>query len=335
MDTYHPGVTLNAVCVFLGTNGLGAITSVVNGMTELIARIREYDATIPILLHYTLQNVGQDYWSKFADQKSSTRWCRQYWWRQQYGEYKRLYSGMNNVYIVPVYQNLDYDLDFPHKEFSASARNPATVSRVTDGHPSKEGYLKMADVYYAYLLKYMREGGEVEEPEEPDEPDEPTVGNLADPSKVAPSGATPSIEDDYWWSGYYISSKAITSRADLVVTNKIPVTNKNQRIRIKGFQIEGNAAGSTARNMFRVLYCDASGKALITEVQPATSNTTAGTGKLEEMDQSELNNGVYSWIPAEGSSSAYLNTLDYIRVCGAPLDGDASNIIITVDDPIA
>ena len=334
MTTYHPGVTLNAVCVFLGTNGLGAITSVVNGMTELIARIREYDATVPILLHYTLQNVGQDYWSKFAEQKTSTKWYRQHLWREQYEHYRSLYSGMDNVYIVPVYENLDYDLDFPKKDFPASARNPATVSRVTDGHPDKVGYLKMADVYYAYLLKYMREGGEVEEPEEPDEPDEPAIVNLADPSKVAPSGATPSIADDYWWSGYNISNKAITSRADIVVTNKIPVT-KNQRIRIKGFQTEGNASGSTARGMFRVLYCDADGNAILTEVQPATSKTAAGTGKLEEMNQDELANGVYCWSPAESSStSAYLNNLAYIRVCGAPLDGDVRNIIITVDEQI-
>lgn len=331
MQTYHSGVTLHAVCINLGTNGIGADTSVMNGLNEMVARIKEYDSALPILIHLTIPEARQDYRADKSGGKNTTHDHMRRCWRSQVNAYMNAYDGkVANVHVVPVYCNMDIVHDFPTEEVTVSARNPAKIHRASDGHPNTYGYLKMADVYYAHLLKYMRDGGEVEEP---DEPDEPTVVNLADPSKVAPSGATPSIADDYWWDGYYISSKAITSRAEIVVPNKIHVT-KNQRICIKGFQVEGNAAGSTARNMFRVLYCDASGKALITEIQPATSNTVAGTGKLEEMDQTELERGVYSWIPAEGSSSAYLNTLAYIRVCGAPINGDANNIIITVDEPI-
>ncbi len=152
-DTYHGGETVDAICIFLGTNGLGADTSTENGMTELINRVREYDAGIPILLHYTIQNVGQDYWSKFAEQHTSTRDYRQHLCRKQYEIYRTKYATLPNVYVVPVYENLDYERDFPKQEVNASARNAEKIYRVTDGHPSKDsGYLKMADTYYAWLL---------------------------------------------------------------------------------------------------------------------------------------------------------------------------------------
>lgn len=400
MDTYHAGVTLNAVCIFLGTNGLGAITSTTNGMTELIARIREYDSTIPILLHYTIQHVGQDYWSKFYPQHNNTRLYRQNLWREQYNYYKSLYAGMDNVYIVPVYQNLDYDLDFPHKDFTASARNTTTVSRVTDGHPSDEGYLKMADVYYAYLLRYMRDGeqtyysvtnnltnvtnsngatavvegaaydatltagtgytlsevsvtmgGEAVSVTDgvvsiasvtgniiitatavADDPAE-EVDNLADPTKIAPADTTPTLTDDYWWDGYYISSKVIKPASDLVMVNKIPMT-KDQTITIEGFDYSENVfGGSTGRSRFKVLFCKEDGTACATEIQPASTQAQVGTpGFRDYMDQDLIEQGIFKFSPADTGLAYLLGEMAFARICGHPVDGDNSNVIVTVSD---
>lgn len=401
MDTYHAGVTLNAVCIFLGTNGLGAITSTTNGMTELLTRIREYDATIPILLHYTLQNVGQDYWSTFYPQHNNTQLYRQNLWREQYNYYKRLYAGMSNVYIVPVYENLDYDLDFPHKEVEASARNSTTISRVTDGHPSNEGYLKMADVYYAYLLRYMRDGeqtyysvtnnltnvtnsngattviegaaynatltaktgytlsevsvtmgGEtvsvtggvvsiasvtgniiITASAVADNPPE-DVDNLADPTKIAPAGTTPALTDDYWWDDYYISSKVIKSAPNLVLVNKVPMT-VDQTITMEGFDTSENVVGGgPCRSRFRVLFCKEDGTPCATEVQPASNHAQGGTtGFRDFMDQDLIEQGIFKFSPgAEDGTRALFNEVAYVRICGYPVDGDNSNVIVTVSD---
>ncbi|MBQ7827466.1 MAG: hypothetical protein IJ386_04290, partial [Clostridia bacterium] len=321
MATYHPGVTLNAVCVFLGTNGLGAITSVVNGMTELITRIRDYDATIPILLHYTLQNVGQDYWSKLADQKNSTKWYRQHLWREQHSEYKRLYSGMDNVYIVPVYENLDYDLDFPHKDFSASARNPATISRVTDGHPSKEGYLKMADVYYAYLLKYMREGGEVEEPDEPEDPDVPTVVNLVDPSTANDANPdTTTFFKDEWVNGYYISSSGLSAKSGCITTNIFPLV-KGQKLKIEG--ILCSTAEHRNRNRWKLF--DSSGNAVFSSylnfMQGEVANGTAGETSYDASTNTVI-------IDKSGINSSF-NNMAFARF-SCYLAGSNDELIVTL-----
>lgn len=400
MDTYHAGVTLNAVCIFLGTNGLGAITSTTNGMTELIARIREYDETIPILLHYTLQNVGQDYWSKFYPQHNNTQLYRQGLWREQYNKFKELYAGMNNVYIVPVYENLDYDLDFPHTDAAASSRNSATISRVTDGHPSNEGYLKMADVYYAYLLRYMRDGeqtyysvtnnltnvtnsngattvaegaaynatltantgytlsevsvtmgGETVSVTDgvvsiasatgniiitatavADDPPE-DVDNLADPTKIAPAGTTPTLADDYWWDDYYISSKVISAKTDLVLVNKVSMT-KDQTITIEGFDTSENVVGGgPSRSRFRVLFCKTDGTACASEVQPASTFAQAGTPGLRDyMDQNLIEQGIFKFKPGDTGVGYLLNEMAFARICGHPVDGDNSNVIVTVSD---
>ena len=323
METYHPGVTLNAVCVFLGTNGLGAVDSTSAGMTELITRIREYDATIPILLHYTLQNVGQDYWSKFADQKNNTKWYRQHLWREQYERYKSLYRGMDNVYIVPVYENLDYEMDFPHKEFAASARNPATISRVTDGHPSKEGYLKMADVYYAYLLKYMREGGEVEEPDEPEEPDVPTVVNLVNPSTANdanPDTTTPF--KDEWVNGYYISYSgglSLSAKAGTIVTDLIPV-KYGQKLDISGVSL----STSEEKNRFRWMAFKADGSTCYSSYLTPSSSTGEGAGSIATND--DATGGI---VDTSLWNADVFSDLAYVRFSCFPA-GSNDELIVTL-----
>jgi len=158
MNKYHPNVKLDAVCLNLGTNGIGANTSTITGMNELIARIREYDATLPILIHIPIPVVGQDKYAGVASQSNNTSPYMRMRWYELARAYITNYEGkMEDVYLVPVYMNMDTEHDFPTETVAISSRNPAEITRVSNGHPNVYGYRKMADVYFAWLMKYMRE----------------------------------------------------------------------------------------------------------------------------------------------------------------------------------
>jgi len=158
MTAYHPDVKLDAVCLNLGTNGIGANTSTITGMNELIARIREYDDTLPILIHIPIPVVGQDKYAGVASQSNNTSPYMRMRWYELARAYITNYEGkMEDVYLVPVYMNMDTEHDFPTETVAISSRNPAEITRVSNGHPNVYGYRKMADVYFAWLMKYMRE----------------------------------------------------------------------------------------------------------------------------------------------------------------------------------
>ncbi len=400
MDTYHPGVSLNAICLNLGTNGIGAHISVMTGMNELITRIREYSATLPILIHIPIPVAKQDYRAYIAYQKNATSPYIRMRWYDLAKAYIEAYDGtMDNVYLVPVYLNMDVDHDFPTETVAVSARNPATKERVTDGHPNTYGYLKMADVYYAHLLRYMEDDGAVyysvtnhltnvsnsnsaaivKENSSysaaltadsgyaldavavtmggtaVDVTDgviriEAVTGdivitaaavaesvaaytNLADPGTANDSSPNTALTADEWLNGYYISSRAITAKADLIVTNVIPLAFTDT-IRVKGFEVTGTINGTSCAGRFRILPCDSGGNALLSEIQPAMSTETIGVGRLECMDAAELANGIYCFSPQNDVSASYWANVAYVRICGYPIDGDNDNVIVTVNESI-
>lgn len=161
----------------------------------------------------------------------------------------------------------------------------------------------------------------------------PAYTNLAKPSTASSSPNT-ALTADEWLNGYYISSKKISAKADLVVTNKIPLTF-NDTIRIKGFATTGTIGGNSCASRFRVLPCDASGTVLLTEVYPAVANSTQGTGRLEDMDEAELAKGIYCFSPKNDSfSQSYWQNVAFVRICGYPIDGNNANVIVTVNQEI-
>lgn len=166
----------------------------------------------------------------------------------------------------------------------------------------------------------------------------PAYNNLAKPSTANDSAPNTALTADEWLNGYYISSKSISAKADLIVTNKIPLTF-NDTIRIKGFVTTGNIGGATCHSRFRVLPCDANGNALLTEIYPAMSYEGQTSGRLECMDATELENGVYCFSPkndrtSDGSTASYWQNVAYVRICGYPIDGNNANVIVTVNEPI-
>lgn len=162
----------------------------------------------------------------------------------------------------------------------------------------------------------------------------PSYTNLAKPSTANDASPNTALTADEWLNNHYISSKKISAKADLIVTNKIPLT-KSQTIRIKGIADTGNIGGSACVSRFRVLPCDANGNALATEINPAMSLEASGSGRLHIMDATELANGVYCWSPANDSNSGNLwNNVAFVRICGYPIDGNNANVIVTVNEPI-
>jgi hypothetical protein len=160
----------------------------------------------------------------------------------------------------------------------------------------------------------------------------PSYTNLADPSKATSSPNT-SINADEWLNGYYISSKTISAKADIIVTNKIPMT-ASDTIRIKGIADEGTINGSGCKSRFRVLPCSSDGTALIGEIYPALDQATQTTGYWDYMNADELANGVYCFCPKNTKYENYWANVAFVRICGYPIDGDNSNVIVTVNDPI-
>jgi hypothetical protein len=59
-----------------------------------------------------------------------------------------------NIFLVPVYVNLDCVNNYPQREESINAKNPRKILRSSNGvHPAPEGYRQIADSFY-YWFKY-------------------------------------------------------------------------------------------------------------------------------------------------------------------------------------
>ena len=57
-----------------------------------------------------------------------------------------------NIFLIPVYLNLDCVNNYPKKEEQINARNPKKIIRDANCvHPSKEGYYQIADSFYNWL----------------------------------------------------------------------------------------------------------------------------------------------------------------------------------------
>ena len=231
LDTYHDGASITAVMLNLGENGVGANPVNIDGFVELVARIREYDETLPILIHMTIPQSPQDT-KKTAGKYTSNYMARL--WRDLMARLIDEFDGVANVHLVPVHAVIDMEHDLPTETVPICARNTTTIVRACDGHPSKIGYLKMADVYYAHLLKYMGEGEPI--PEEPDEPDEPAVTNLLDFSLKTETPVTTATPENELAVGYKISASSLSADAQAITTNTFAIT-KGQKIKVENIKL--------------------------------------------------------------------------------------------------
>ena len=135
----------------LGTNGVEQPDNTVTAIKGMIASIHAYDSTIPVLVSLITPPATQDGFTYASHGSFALKF--EIYQRKLNERYIAEFDGvMTNVYVSPVYFNLDRYHDFNTQQFPVSARNPELVTLQTNNiHPSQYGYYKFADVYWAMI----------------------------------------------------------------------------------------------------------------------------------------------------------------------------------------
>jgi hypothetical protein len=143
----------DVVCIGLGTNG--GINGVADVLT-MVQSIREYSATLPILVVLTAPPASQNGCGQHnglqcaAELKNDFLSCCK--------NYINNYENQTDSYldIIELYFELDTEYDFPTVTIPVSARNPQTMTVQNNNvHPSEYGYLHFADAYYNRILYWL------------------------------------------------------------------------------------------------------------------------------------------------------------------------------------
>lgn len=146
--------TPDAVFINLGTNDVGFLKSQVNAIKEMITSIHAYNNTIPIFVHLINPPATQDGWAYTGHGNSYSFDASARAERKEYLE--EFENQIENVYITPMYLNIDRYYDYATVEEQVSQRVPTMVIRQANNvHPSRYGYYKFADVYYADLMNIL------------------------------------------------------------------------------------------------------------------------------------------------------------------------------------
>lgn len=148
--------SVDAVCIGLGTNGASVPDTTVEKLSEMIASIRTYSATVPIIIGLPCPPATQDGVGKKDHLQLAPRLKLQL--LNIVKRYLTEYQGTEDAYldVAELYFNLDTKRDFATVTEDASSRNPTQVTRQNNNvHPSVYGYLKIADAWYNRLLYHL------------------------------------------------------------------------------------------------------------------------------------------------------------------------------------
>ena len=134
----------DVVCVNLGTNGTSNPDAEISAIKTIISAIRTVSASVPIIV--SAIPVGDATESSYIDiYLAEIR-------EKQISELQ----SMSNVFIAPIYLNVNRLTDWKTHLEPESSRNALEVTRQYDGvHPSKYGYFKFADVYWSVIQYIM------------------------------------------------------------------------------------------------------------------------------------------------------------------------------------
>jgi len=134
----------DVVCVNLGTNGTANPDAEISAIKTIISAIRAVSASVPIIV--SAIPVGNATQSMYIDIFLIE--IRE----KQISELQ----SMSNVFIAPIYLNINRLTDWKTHIEPESSRNALEVTRQYDGvHPSKYGYFKFADVYWSVIQYIM------------------------------------------------------------------------------------------------------------------------------------------------------------------------------------
>ena len=146
--------------VFNGVDDSGAvlrITTAANYCDSVIASLKSYAPNIKIGVVLTIPpNYSQDaFGKKYGSRQTRNRYKRNnvMWVQEQISRYDGRED--ENIYLVPIYTNLDTKYNMTSEETAVNKRNPDVKynSPIGSGgvHPATEGYWQIADVYWFFL----------------------------------------------------------------------------------------------------------------------------------------------------------------------------------------
>ena len=150
----HNYSTVDYVFINLGTNDLGrnhhnSDSDILESYDFMINSIKAFNPNVKILLWLpptrALGAIGTNKSSINASLRANQLFIDNYGNREN-----------ENLFLVPVYFNIDPYHDYNYQEVNVSDRNSKFKElKCTDTvHPATEGYYKIADVIYAWI-KYM------------------------------------------------------------------------------------------------------------------------------------------------------------------------------------
>jgi len=162
-NQYAAGKAPDFITVMLGTNDVfslkednldSAIYRILKNADKLIAEFQKVGPGTQIGLALTVPPAATQ------DAFGSNYQCGQTRWQYRRNQHRlvelmieRYGSGKyRNVSLIPVYVNLDCENNFPTVSEPLNSMNSAKTVRQSNGvHPAQEGYLQIADSFYAWL----------------------------------------------------------------------------------------------------------------------------------------------------------------------------------------
>ncbi|MFA6477364.1 MAG: SGNH/GDSL hydrolase family protein [Victivallaceae bacterium] len=160
---YAGGKAPDFITVMLGTNDVfnlkednldSAIDQILKNADKLIAEFQKVGPDTQIGLALTVPPAATQ------DAFGSNYQCGQTRWQYRRNQHRlvermieRYGSGKyRNVSLIPAYVNIDCENNFPAISETVNSRNAAkTVRQINGVHPAQEGYLQIADSFYAWL----------------------------------------------------------------------------------------------------------------------------------------------------------------------------------------
>lgn len=271
---------VDAIMLNLGANMIGANTLATQGFDGLIKGIREYSSTLPIIISVA-PPLGA--WDASADKSTKNGF---YYMIQRYRSLmedtviSRYGNGSveidgvtyGNIYLSTPNVCIDRFVDFPTVEVQRSARDTTKVARQDDNyHPNRTGTLKMADVYYAYLVYIFQLF--------PEDLEDYTV-NLTGTTNVTLSNASHTITSNSATvqEGSTFSVKIVANTGYAIQTVTVNGTEKTLTDGVLSFTVTSDSTIAITtvelKNKYTVSY-SATDTFTVTSSSPALSNGTA------------------------------------------------------------
>ncbi|MCX6984965.1 MAG: SGNH/GDSL hydrolase family protein [Lentisphaerae bacterium] len=162
-DKKNEGNAPDYITVFLGINDSFAaddtnIDTAINNILKyadiLLTEFRKVGSNTKIGIVITPPPAGtQDAFGENS-QCGQTRWQYRKNQHKLVERYLQYFSGREkeNIFIIPVYVNIDCVNNYPKREERINARNPKMIFRdINAVHPAKEGNFQIADSFYSWF----------------------------------------------------------------------------------------------------------------------------------------------------------------------------------------